>query len=461
MLRKNNTDRTLPWETVPAFKIPEFFHHNMKCTCYACEIPICLLLCIKTTKLEAATYSYANEDDIARNYYEGVLDMIKIVEAKLKNIENELKDVYEDFVVESVMVKLKNDFKTVQIESLIDVSFFELKMKNILVADEHIVAIHEIMQETGKVDAYLTNNVYNLMIASASLKKTTKKLDLDLDEFENLNLSPVKDKISPKTPEHRPSKPPKHVKTKVIVKDEELHKKRTIVKQIKLDEDDEDNDFEKPIKKTTRKSKKDGFKIPNPILPKPCLEEATPKPMRSIPKLIVSQISDENQTPNNKNRAIDFFTPTVNTPEQFFTPTSTIKTYTKKSLRNNIVKNLEQQFFTPKAETGKENKNFGETSAVKKDSRKEDSKKVRKDNSTVKEDNLKTKKDSAKEYSIKTRKDSSAVKGVTSTIKADSSTKKGVAKEEVVVKDRLNMTSRESVIRPRRLRKINLDSDNE
>lgn len=107
---------------------------------------------------------------------------------------------------------------------------------------------------------------------------------------------------------------------------------------------------------------------------------------------------------NKKN--LDLSTSIESTPEQFFTPLSFIKTYPKKSFRHNIVKNLEEEFSTPRSSTDKDNRNETEMKGipaekpgkslikeakVKGDMLKEVKSKVREETPKVKEEKLKIK----------------------------------------------------------------------
>lgn len=325
---KKSQTSPIPCTSVPGFRNPDWFEHVLECECYACRMPVCYILACHTSGLEASMYFRANESNIARNYFNGVVKMLHLTEKKLTSIKKLFLDIYEEFVVESVMENYWDWYRKVKVEILIELSFFELKCGAYDVADEHIVEIHEIMQDVS-VGSYMNNEIMNLVTCSAQLRNVIKKPeDTSLeDEFESLKLSPVRFNEPPKTPITKVMKPPK-IATKLIVKDEEIPKKRKVIK-LKLDEEDEEVFVSKPE-----------FKVPEPVTSKHVLEAATPR-TRSKPAILITQPSVS--TPS----TTAFSTPKDSTPEQFFTPMTSVKTYTKKSIRHNIVKNLEQEFSTP------------------------------------------------------------------------------------------------------------------
>ncbi|XP_060809332.1 uncharacterized protein LOC106142945 [Amyelois transitella] len=327
--KKSQLSPSIPCITVPGYRTPECLKH-VKCDCYACEIPLCYILSACTVGLEAARYFRGKEVDIAKNYFKGAFECFDLAERKLVDFK---VDMYEEFIVDGVRRKLMTELKEYQVEMLIEASFFELSINNYERADEIIVKIHEISQEYD-LNGYLSNEVMNLIVASAELRNVVKKRDDTnlINEFESLKLTPSKDVEVPKTPEVKPKAPPKM--PKVTVKDEEIPKKRKVIK-LNLDEVVES----KPIKKKTE------FKIPIPVTSKHVLENITPRITRTKPNILVSQHTDDVKTP-----VTDFHTPIASTPDEFFTPMTSLKTYSKKSLRHNIVKNLESEFATPKAD---------------------------------------------------------------------------------------------------------------
>ncbi|XP_050559697.1 uncharacterized protein LOC126912248 isoform X2 [Spodoptera frugiperda] len=239
----------------------------------------------------------------------------------------------------------EEEFRKVKLEILIEASFFELKNGNFDAADEYIVTVHEICQDLRLNDVYLSNEILNLMIASAKLRNVVKKQAFDLEtEFENLKLSPKMKTEGDKTPVSKAKLPQLSARK---VKDEELPKKRKVIK-LNLDENSSDEKEEKP---KPRKPVSE-FKIPVPVTSKPVLEILTPRPSRKP----VITVTDTAKTPVNEktDKSNEFFTP-MSTPEQFFTPLNTIKTYSKSTLRKGLVKNLEHEFATPKAVSQKEN----------------------------------------------------------------------------------------------------------
>lgn len=339
---------TRNYVTIPGYKMPEFFRHN-SCDCYACINPFCSIIAYITGGLEASMYFRANELEIARNYFKGVLNTFNYFKQKLKDALNSYTDLeFEKYVIDYVKRSFEKQFRKVQIEVLIEASFFELKNSNFEAADDYIVTIHEILQDLDEKDIYLTKEVMNLMIASAKLRNMSKKQQFDLEaEFENLKLSPKMKIEAHKTPESKAKLPQLSARK---VKDEELPKKRKVIK-LNLDENSSD---EKEAEKPKPRRKAHDFKIPVPVTSKPVLENLTPRPTKK-PVIIVT---DTTKTPkvDKSEQLTEFFTP-LSTPDQFFTPMNTVKTYSK-SLRKGIVKNLDHEFSTPKTGLEKENAKF-------------------------------------------------------------------------------------------------------
>ncbi|CAG9574967.1 unnamed protein product [Danaus chrysippus] len=346
MLKKVQTSPTIPC-TIPVFQIPDFLNHACTCNCHACELPACIIIACQICYLEASAYFRDKENEIARNYFNGALNAFEKAEIKLKKTFEEYKKCLKDYIVDIERRNVEQDFKLVQVEFYIELSYFELSEGDFETSDEYILKIHEIMSEMREVDPYLRNEVYNLMVASAQLRKDIKKpkeIGLEFD-LENLKLSPDKDLEIQKTPEAKIAVP--KIGTVKIVKDEEIPKRRKVIK-LNLDEASEENEE----KITRSKTKKPQFKIPDPVTSKPVLETITPRPTRSRPEILIQQPSLEQTdikifTPKTSNTN-DFFTPSESTPaEQFFTPQTSIKTYSRR-----IIKNLEKEFSTPQ---GKEN----------------------------------------------------------------------------------------------------------
>lgn len=384
---------------VMGFKTPAFLLHENTCSCFQCDNPICHILMCLAMGYEASLYFRAKEIDIAKNYYSGCLKCLLLVEEKLKRMSDRFNKKFESYLIRNFVKRIDDEFKGVVLGILIENSFFELSLMNFLKADENIVRIHEILQEFGQVDCYLQNEVQNLLLTSKTMKdigQKPKEIDLE-QEFEKLHLSPNKE-MAPllKTPEVKSAKPPKMIKN--IVKDEEIPKTRRRVIQFHLDDeniDDNKPNTLKPVKKRAQ------FKLPAPKTSKPVLESVTPRNTRSKPITSESSIFDfatpkvnnsssnmdiksnfkipasisskaTQITPRNtrskpsevvtpiltlatpkfgeSDQRSEFFTPTGTPVEQFFTPMSSVKTYSKKSLRLNIVKNLEAEFSTPVAE---------------------------------------------------------------------------------------------------------------
>ncbi|KAF9414617.1 hypothetical protein HW555_007546 [Spodoptera exigua] len=342
---KSQVSPTRKYVTIPGFILPEFFRHK-QCDCYACNNPYCPLIFYITAGLEASMYFRANEQEIGKNYFKGVIKSFSYFDTKLKAVLSSYTELdFEKFVVDHVKSIFEDQFKKVKLEILIEASFFEMKNGNFDAADDYIVTIHEICQDMRIDDAYLNNEIMNLMVASARLRNVVKKQQFDLEsEFENLKLSPKMRTEGDKTPESKPKLPQMSARR---VKDEELPKKRKVIK-LNLDENSSDEKEEKP---KPRKPVSE-FKIPVPVTSKPVLEILTPRPSRKP----VITVTDTAKTPVNEktDKSNEFFTP-MSTPEQFFTPLNTIKTYSKSTLRKGIVKNLEHEFSTPKAVPQKEN----------------------------------------------------------------------------------------------------------
>ncbi|XP_059056595.1 uncharacterized protein LOC131850400 [Achroia grisella] len=340
--QKLQTSPSVPCVSVPGYSTPDFLKH-VKCHCFACENPYSCIIACYIAGLEAGMYFNANEADIATNYFDGALECFKLAEAKLREVLESYRRRFEMFTVDIVEGVLMEEFVRIQIQTLIEASYFELSLKNYDKADEYVVKIHETMQEVDKFDGFMRNDVMNLMIASAQLRKVMKKpVETSLEvEFEGLKLSPGAEIEAPKTPEMKAKNPPKI--TKVIVKDEEILKKRKVIK-LNLDESDD-----KEQASTKKCTKKEQFKIPVPIKTRHVLESITPRNTRSKPSIITTQPSEEAITPVPNKTTTEFFTPD-STPDQFFTPMTSVKTYSKQSLRKNIVKKLETEFSTPKTD---------------------------------------------------------------------------------------------------------------
>ncbi|CAG5030622.1 unnamed protein product [Parnassius apollo] len=343
--KKVQTSPSLPCITIPTFKMSEFLTHDRKCTCYACEAPYSLILAFQTCTLEASMYYRSKEFEIARSYFAGASEALRLCEAKLNDSFRNASKKFQKYILDIVKDMYNSEIRNIEVEMLIEASFFELAQENYDLVNDKVVRIHEIMQET-KLNPYLANDVNNLLIATARLRRVFKKheeIGLEV-EMENLKLSPNSELI--KTPETKyvPEK-----NTNKVVKDEEV----PILKRkvIKLNLDDESPDE----KELGQEVKKQEFKIPVPITAKPVLETITPRPSRTRPKVLISQATvDCEVTTPSSNVNEKFFTPCASTPgEQFFTPMTSFKTYSRK--RSGIVKNLENEFSTPKAAGEKEN----------------------------------------------------------------------------------------------------------
>lgn len=322
------------------------------------------MLSCQTAGLEASVYFRAKEFDIAKHYFDGTFEMFNLVEKKLNEVTSNFKSVgYEKSVVEMAEGFYRREFQKVQIEILLEGAFFELSQQNYEKADDFVVRIHEVMQEMPSVDRYTHNEVMNLMSASAKLRNIIKSPGSDEtgleNDLENLRLSPVNVEIQ-KTPESKAAKPPKVTRSKVVLKDEDVPNLKRKVIKLNLEENAEDA---ASSSSTGAKSKQTNFKIPVPAISKPVLETITPVPKpKSKLKILVTQPTLD--LPSTKDLATprttkkvqekeDLATPGVN-EDVFFTPMTSVKTYPKKSLRKDVVKNLDREFCAPKS-AGKEN----------------------------------------------------------------------------------------------------------
>ncbi|XP_045782104.1 uncharacterized protein LOC123878816 isoform X2 [Maniola jurtina] len=379
--------------SIPAFKSPDFFQHAKTCACYACMSPACMIIACQISYLEASTYFRAKEIEIAKNYFDGALKTFGNAEEKLKNIFSTYKTKkFSELVIDTTKRLIEDEFKTVQLEFLIELSFFELSRIELEKCDEHVVSIHEILSEFKNVDPYLKNEVANLMIAAANVRKTKviQETGLEID-MEELKLSP--DKL--KTPETK-TKMPVICHTVKVVKSEELHNLAKAIR-FKLDFDaaNEIENTEIQERNTEKKQKQSKFKVPVPVTSKPLLENLTPRPSRVKPKIIITQQSQtdtEISTPKTEPN-FEFFTPCQSTPAKFFTPMSNVKTYSKK--RNLVVKNLENEFSTPKGKVELDSKSVQHTPIKDLKSVEDDLKPV-KDDLTPFKDDLKPVKDDLK-----------------------------------------------------------------
>ncbi|XP_048003805.1 uncharacterized protein LOC125240027 [Leguminivora glycinivorella] len=336
--KKHQTSPSIPVDYVAAFKIPEFFDHVSNCECYSCQTPSIFLLTSQLLGMEASVYFRGKEFDVAKNYFNGVLENFCNVENKIKMCLRKLREKFEKYVVDIIEKGFEKELFNVELEVLIEAAYFELSQKNYTKSDDYIyVRINEILQ-AADIDGYTKNEIMNLMTASEILRKTDKVPDRMTEienDLENLKITPTKEIL--KTPEAKPSKPPTVV-NKIVVNKEELPDLKYKIPALNFDEPEEQI---VPKKKTN-------FKIPIPVTHKPVLETITPRPSRSKVNILVTEPSEEDidvaMTPQNDKSKVEFFTPSESTPDQFFTPQTSVKTYAKKSLRQNIVKNLEQEF---------------------------------------------------------------------------------------------------------------------
>ncbi|XP_052745796.1 uncharacterized protein LOC112045697 [Bicyclus anynana] len=325
------------------FRTPGCLRHAAPCACHACVSPAGVLLACRLAALQASAYFRAAEFRTARDHFAGVQTVLRLAEDKLKHIFCDYRAKQFDDVAVGIAEKMSYDeFKTIQLEFLIELSFFELSQREFENADDCIVNIHEMLAESTNVDPYLKHDVSNLLVAYANLKRTKviKETGLELD-MEELKLSPR----LLKTPESKPI--PKVCETNKIVDKEELPKKFKLLAPPNFDEEDDDD--AENVKDGVPKKKPTNFKIPVPATSKPVLENFTPRPTRSRPKILISQPSADVFSTPKTIPDLEFSTP-CQTPAEFFTPMTSIKTYTK---RNIVAKNLENEFSTPKVKNSK------------------------------------------------------------------------------------------------------------
>lgn len=349
MFQKTPRSPSVALIKVPPFHTPEFLKHAKTCTCYACTTPACMVLACQISHLEASAYFRSKESEIAHNYFEGGLKTFELAKEKVKNVFNTYKtQKFNAVIIDTAKYIIDNELKIVELEFLIELAFFELSRREFSKSDDCVVAIHEILAEFKNADAYLKNDVSNLLVAAANLRKTKAVKDTGLElDMEELKLSPH----LLKTPETKTM--PQITNIIKVVSKEEIHSKLKPLK-LKLDiPDDKENSKLEDDKETKvgheKKVRQTKFKVPVPIpaVPKPTLEDMTPRPTRSKPKIVLTKPSQEVDLGTPKtDRNLEFFTPCASTPAQFFTPMTSMKTYSKK--RNLIGNNLENDFSTPK-----------------------------------------------------------------------------------------------------------------
>lgn len=350
--------------TVQGFQMPAFLSHAEGCTCYACQTPYCAVLACQIAGLEASVYFRAKELDIARHFFAGALRMFRLVDLKLGQIAKGYEKLgFEDYVTEIALHFYRKEFLIVQVEILIEASLMELSEQNYRSADEHIVRIHELIQEGPDLDGYLRHEIMNLMCSSAYKRKIMKSPVSDEtgleSELEALRLSPGASKKSEelqKTPECKGDKRPKTAATRIVVSDEEVPILKRRVIKLNLDDAEE-------ATSTAQEARKTRFKVPVPVTSEPVTETFTPIPTpRRNPKILLTLPSLDRPS------AEELATPLPRSPKQtvpgtrldtsikehvFFTAkTSMTKTYTKKSVMKDVVKNLEKEFAAPKADEG-------------------------------------------------------------------------------------------------------------
>ncbi|XP_046975393.1 uncharacterized protein LOC124541521 [Vanessa cardui] len=328
----------------PTFRVPAPLRHTRACACAACALPDCAVMASLVCALEASVYYRAKDFDIARSYFDGAAEALGLAEIKLGHIFDSYRERYDDPVVQITRDIAESDFREVRLEFLIELCLFELSRGEVGRSDDTLVRIHELVAEDKNIDGYLLSEISNLMVASARLRESArapKETGLET-ELESLRLSPVVLTEPQTTPETKNAIP--KPSAAVVVTAEEIPKRRKVIK-LNFDDATADESAEKA------RPKKHQFKIPVPVTSKPVLEKMTPRPTRSKPEIVIQQPSVDQSlnvfTPKAEENG-EFFTPCQSTPaEQFFTPMTSIKTYSKR-----VVKNLEAEFSTPK---GKEN----------------------------------------------------------------------------------------------------------
>ncbi|XP_013144077.1 PREDICTED: uncharacterized protein LOC106107659 isoform X2 [Papilio polytes] len=395
--RRLQTSPSSPLVT-SSFTMPEFLKHNKICQCYACQVPYSFLIATRTCLLEASMYYRSNDFHIARNYFDGATEALKLAKEKLLN-SVELK--CEKYISEIIKNYWNKEVGLIEAEILIEESYMELSQNDFTNINNKLIRLDEITKEI-KIDLYLQTEINNLLIATSRLKNAIQKQQEDAleIEMEHLSLNPNTELI--KTPE---SKKIPLKGTNKIVKQNELPSLNYKISKLNLD--GENYDEKEPIKEV----KKSKFKIPEPVISRPILETLTPGPKTRIKaettnqlaktrvkvettpvpktkvkpdmtpslksdlettatfpkttqkfetttplptrvKILLTQASQDQGTPVSKTE--EFFTPSSTPSEQFFTPMSSVKTYTRK--RTAIVKNLENVFSTTQVDIEKENK---------------------------------------------------------------------------------------------------------
>ncbi|KPJ11826.1 hypothetical protein RR48_01394 [Papilio machaon] len=371
--RRLQTSPSSPLIT-PPFTMPEFLNHKDNCQCYACLVPTSFIITARTCLLEASMYFRSKDFQIARNYFDGASEALKLSKEKLIKLIKKSK--IEKYICEIVKDYWLKEIKLIEAEMVIEESYLELSQNDFTNINMNLIRLDEISKEI-KLNIYLDNEINNLLIATSRLKRAIKKEQEDTleIEMEHLTLSPNTKLV--KTPESK--KIPVN-NTNKVVKQNELPSLNYKISKLNLD--GEDYDEKEPIKEI----KKTKFKIPEPVISRPILETMTPGPKTSVletitkipkttlkfetttplpktrVKILLTQASQDQGTPVSKTE--EFFTPSSTPGEQFFTPMSSLKTYTRK--RTAIVKNLDREFSTPKVDIQKENKvsELDELSAV-------------------------------------------------------------------------------------------------
>ncbi|GBP10019.1 hypothetical protein EVAR_77468_1 [Eumeta japonica] len=354
--KKTPRSPSSPCANVRPLKMPAFLSHK-NCLCYACANPVCNLVFLQACGLEASMHFRSKEFAIARNYFDDTLKMFSIIEERLLNIVQMYKNKgLEDFVVEILKARILKEMQHIQIEIMVEAAFFELSQRNYNRVDEIVFDVKEKISDADNFNLY--NEYLNLLATSAHLRRevkpkmTVEEMALE-KEMASLKLSPKPSIIesSAVTPENKITKLPE---VKTVLKDykeEDIPILKKRLKRLNLEETS-------PEKKTdTMKTR--SFKIPVPKVTKAIPETITPQITRCKPTVTISEVP---KTPKLKQDLVsnDFSTPSLRqeesiyeTPssELFFTPMTSVKTYNnKKTLKNQIVKNLEMDFRTPKSE---------------------------------------------------------------------------------------------------------------
>ncbi|CAH2062135.1 unnamed protein product, partial [Iphiclides podalirius] len=317
----------------PPFRAPEFLGHGSGCECYACAAPYSAVLAFRACALEAAVYYRSGEFAVAADYFAGAFRVLAMCEEHLERMGGGAGDRFQGWLLQTVGDLYREDLRRFEAEATLEAALFEMARGER--ADDKLVRVHEMALEWQPC-GHLANEVANCLVAAARLTRAERKrvaAGLEV-EMEALRLSPAPEPA--KTPETRPAKQERAPNRTVA--DEELPAIKRKVIRLNLDEDSADEAPEAP--EAQAPPPRSRFKVPVPSLQRPALEAATPRPK---PQPLAGP-----PTPH-----LLFSTPCATSPERFFTPMTSVKSYSR---RGAAVKNLESEFSTPVARADKENK---------------------------------------------------------------------------------------------------------